>query len=511
MARNAIVAANRPAEGGLANFRIRAERPNSAGSSSKLDRRAAGAALGRLLGHWSRLSLIHRFALMGGVVMLAAMAVIGSWVSQRIEAGVVRSTGAATALYMDSFIAPLSQELHRSDRLSPQAIKALESIFDATPLGERVVAYKIWKEGGQVVHSSNPELVGRQFGETATLSAAWQGEVTAEFNHPNHAEDTALRGTGQPLLEIYSPIRAAWSDEIIAVAEFYEVAEELQDELFAARLNSWIMVAAVMVSTAALLFGIVLSGSRTIGRQRAALEAQVGDLVRLAEQNQNLRQRMQRASSRVTELNERFLRRISAELHDGPAQLLGFASLRLSGAMGGCPAKPSGETGETRVVREALDQAMQQIRSLCRGLALPDLDGMTLAQAVQRAIEGHRTLTGTEVTLRDRTDATLTLPHSQKICVYRFLNEGLSNAFRHAGGKGQMVTLHQEDGWLKVRVSDSGPGFGRPSAHPDGLSGLGLAGLRERIESLGGRFSALDSVHGGAILTMMLPLTAEGG
>jgi hypothetical protein len=75
------------------------------------------------------------------------------------------------------------------------------------------------------------------------------------------------------LLEIYSPIRANRSGEIIAVAEFYEVAVGLEQDLFEARLNSWIMVGAVMMSMAALLFGIVASGSQTIGRQRRALEA----------------------------------------------------------------------------------------------------------------------------------------------------------------------------------------------------------------------------------------------
>jgi signal transduction histidine kinase len=48
----------------------------------------------------------------------------------------------------------------------------------------------------------------------------------------------------------------------------------------------------------------------------------------LAAQNDSLRQRVQCASSRAAELNEQFFRRISVDLHDGPAQLLGFASLR---------------------------------------------------------------------------------------------------------------------------------------------------------------------------------------
>ena len=113
------------------------------------------------------------------------------------------------------------------------------------------------------------------------------------------------------------------------MAEFYEEARDLKSNIFAARLESWLVVGAVTATTAAALFGIVLGGSRTIERQRVALEARVGELAMLAAQNEALRLRVQRASSRATELNEQYLRRISAELHDGPAQLVGFAALRV--------------------------------------------------------------------------------------------------------------------------------------------------------------------------------------
>ena len=66
----------------------------------------------------ARFSLAQRFAMAGSVVILGGALAIGSWVSNRIAAGVVSNTATATALYMESFIAPLSQELQRSDHLS---------------------------------------------------------------------------------------------------------------------------------------------------------------------------------------------------------------------------------------------------------------------------------------------------------------------------------------------------------------------------------------------------------
>jgi signal transduction histidine kinase len=433
------------------------------------------------------------------------MSVIGGWVSHRIEAGVVRNSAVATALYVESFITPLSQELGRSDSLSPEAAGALHDIFTNTPLGERVVSFKIWKQGGRVAHASNPRMIGRVFEPTASLRAAWSGQVMAEFDDLGDEEDAGERAIGLPLLEIYSPIRASQSGEIIAVAEFYEIATGLEQDLFEARLNSWIMVGAVMGSMAALLFGIVASGSRTIGRQRRALEAQVSDLAGLAAQNDSLRQRIQRASSRAAELNEHFLRRISAELHDGPAQLLGFALLRLGSLTD--PRAGTDRGAEIGAVRDALDKAMLEIRDMCRGLALPDIDGMPLGGVVQRAIKGHRDLTGTEVALDNTARPVMPLDHSQQICVYRFVQEGLTNAFRHGGAMSQTVALRSTEWALEVTVSDRGPGFGPTAERPSGHTGLGLAGLRGRVESLGGKFSAMNGRHGGAVLKMTLPLS----
>ena len=228
--------------------------------------------------------------------------------------------------------------------------------------GDALVSFKLWREGGRIVYASNPELTGQVFPPTDELRAAWSGHVVANFDALGDDEDASERATGIPLLEIYSPIREVWSGNVIGVAEFYEEAHDLKSNIFAARLESWLVVGAVTATTAAALFGIVLGGSRTIERQRVALEARVGELATLATQNEALRLRVQRASSRATELNEQYLRRISAELHDGPAQLAGLcgAARRKHRRRGG--SGPPGGGGPTdpqlsvrRAARSALD------------------------------------------------------------------------------------------------------------------------------------------------------------
>ena len=77
-------------------------------------------------GRFARLPLTGQFLLAGGVVMLAALVVTGYWVTRRIEAAVVTNTASATALYVDSFIAPLGVELASRQGLSDATRRALE-------------------------------------------------------------------------------------------------------------------------------------------------------------------------------------------------------------------------------------------------------------------------------------------------------------------------------------------------------------------------------------------------
>jgi signal transduction histidine kinase len=454
----------------------------------------------RLHRFWQRLSLAQRFALTGGIVMLLGMAATGSWVASRIEDGVTRNTANATALYVESVIAPLSQELMRPEGLSSSAERALNEVLSNTPLGRRLVSFKLWRDGGRIVYATNPDLTGRTFAPTAELRAAWSGHVVANFDGLGDDEDAPERATGIPLLEIYSPIREVWSGDVIGVAEFYEEARDLKANILAARLESWLVVGAVTSATAAALFGIVLGGSRTIERQQQALETRIGELATLAAQNQALRLRVQRASSRASELNERSLRRLSAELHDGPAQLLGFAALRVESIAHEADAHRRAE--EVERIRRSLADALRDLRALCRGLALPEIDGLSLAEVLDHAITAHRQRTEATVALELEGDlAPSALPRPLRICVYRFVQEGLNNAWRHAGPAPVRVSATVRAGTLSLAVEDQGQGFACGNSRPEGL---GLSGLRDRVESLGGEFAIESPAGGGARIAMTI-------
>lgn len=443
---------------------------------------------------FSNLSLARRFAIAGGAVLLLATLLVGLWVSARIKEVVVRNTANATALYMESFIAPLTQELATQEFLSGETHLRISHLLTETALGQRVATFKIWLPNGLVADATDETIVGQSFPITDNLRMALEGHVRADFDDVGDEEDAGEKALGLPLLEIYSPIREVGTGRIIAVAEFYEIATQLRSDLWRALLTSWAAVAAVMAVIGGGLFLIVLQGSRTIDRQ-------FEELREMSEGNLALRLRVQGAAARFAAVNEAGLRRIGADLHDGPAQLMAFASLRLDALR---------RLLTTDAAREDLDQitralrdAIRDMRAISRGLSLPDIDRKPMAGLIRNLAETHGARTGSVVTLQTED---VDLPVAVKICLYRVVQEGLTNGWRHGGGLEQEVRLERHGTRVRVAVLDRGPGIGagRSESSEDGL---GLSGLTDRVESLGGHLTLANRTDGpGAVLEAVIDL-----
>jgi len=448
---------------------------------------------------WTARSLALQFLLAGGIVSLGAIFLVGLLVTSQIEEGVTRNSAATTALYVDSVIAPLLPDMQRNRVLGDGVTRALDETLGQGALGNRLASFRLWGPDGTVLYARDKSLVGRRFEAGEDLEAAWAGGIVANFDRDGAIENAASSAGGQPLLQIFNPVLQPWSGEVVAVSEFHEIATEFQSNLRSAVVRSWLAVALATLGFFLALSTIVLRGSRTIGEQSRALEERVGELSEALAQNRALRLRVERASQRATAFNEQFLRRIGADLHDGPAQLLAFAALRLDSAA--VADSPPGERREREIgsIKSSLDEAMREIRHICNGLVLPHIEAAALPDILKLAAGAHEQRTGSPVELSQSGDAA-PLSAPAKICIYRFVQEALNNGYRHGGGAKQRVRQTSRDGRVVIEVSDGGPGFDPARMRPEGL---GLAGLRQRVESLGGRFD-LESSAAGTTVTMSL-------
>jgi signal transduction histidine kinase len=450
--------------------------------------------------HWS---LADQYLLASLVVVLVGVLITSIWLGARIESGVLDRTAGITALYVDSVVNPNLQGLASDDAsLAPTDTAALDRLVsESGGLGQGVVLFKIWSLDGRVLYSPDSALVGQSFPIDSGLQRAAQGEVVADMSNLDEPENVRERERFSRLVQVYAPVREENDGTVVAVNEFYLLPNALDAEIRGAQLSSWALVAGIGVVTYVLLAGIVKRGSDTIERQQRELQ-------RRLDQNVRLHQRVLQAAGRTTTLNEQALRRISADLHDGPGQALALALLRLDSLRAPNPDATAADQRQAdfATVRDAVRDALAEVRAISAGLRLPELEPLSVPAVVSRAIDDHQRRSGVAVS-RHLENVPDQAPLSIKIALLRTLQEALSNATRHGQGKNVAVDLRSEADTLSLTVADRGPGFDPRLA--EGSGGLGLAGMHERAELLGGKFH-VDSAPGrGTTLRVFWPLATR--
>ncbi len=470
-------------------------RPLDAGEMLNLSPAPRSTGMIAASGPWS---LSRQFALVGSMIMVVAMIFAGFVTTRLVARAALENTASSTALLLASFLGPLAQELATEPVLSQQKAAQLDELLAAENLKSRYPHLEIWKEGGRIAYSTSPGLTGLQFTPPVGLVAALEGDVSANYADLD-AHEHALRAFHTSFLEIYVPIREHLSGKVIAVAEIHEAREALDDELSQLRTKTWLVIAAATSLIMLSLFWIVYRGSKTIELQQRELRLRMTEIAKVSEHVKVLKDRAQRASIRVAEMTETLLRRIGADLHDGPAQLVALAALKVEHARRAATAAT--REIELQGLDATLADALRELRTVSKGLMLPEIEHLNLTQVLEKVVRIHEQRTGTEVTL-DCPDIAQPFPHAVKLCAYRFVQEGLNNAFRHAGGTDQVVTAQFENAILTLAVEDGGgPRLGEREISDNGM---GLIGLSERVESLGGIFKVEHTHEGGTRIEMTL-------
>ena len=460
---------------------------------------------------FSRLSLVHRFLLIGFLILLGGMALIGTWVGRQIEAGVIGGTGVVTNMYLDGAISPHVQSLGGSEHLDDADRVALDRLLSGTHLGEHIVALKIWGRNGRIIYdSANPSEIGSVYTMERPLASAFAGEVRSRVVEKAELENLFKDDRWSRLIETYTPLRSERDRSVLAVAGFFNTADGLEQSVRAAQLRSWGVHGAITLAILVLLATLVRKANDTITATQRELNEKVAQLTALLAQNEHLHDRVNRAAARTMALNEQFLRNIATDLHDGPGQGLALASMRieaLSDACGNCEhsvGRASSVSEEFRTVHLALQSALSDLRAILRGLQLPEIEQLSLVETLQRAVDDHRRKTGVTVPLTF-SNAPETAPLPVRITLFRVLQESLANGFRHGGGRNQRVAVSGAGAEVCVEVADDGPGFDPNALKADGH--FGLDWMRERVELLGGNFEVRSARGQGAVVRASLPLT----
>jgi PAS domain S-box-containing protein len=248
------------------------------------------------------------------------------------------------------------------------------------------------------------------------------------------------------------------------------------------------------------------------GAEQAEIVRRVADPLAIAIQNARLfdevragREQLQVLSQRLIEAQETERRRVSRELHDEAGQSLTALkiSLELMQADLGAESEKSRQSLQEAVT--LADETMERIRSLAQGLRPPELDVVGLNPTLEDYC--HDFAERTRLSIDYAGMELPALPDAVTICFYRVLQEALTNVAKHAHANHAWVTLRCDADTLSLSVADDGQGFDVSTevsvSHQP--RGMGLLGMRERLELLGGRLEIKSQPGQGTRLIACAP------
>ena len=217
---------------------------------------------------------------------------------------------------------------------------------------------------------------------------------------------------------------------------------------------------------------------------------------------------LRRLSHQLVQAQEEERKVISRELHDEIGQMLTGLKMELANLEALRHAPGDEFTKHLTETKALTEQTMRSVRELAMGLRPSMLDDLGLEPALRWQSQEFSRHSGIPVTIE--TDGNLgNLPESVRTCIYRVIQESLTNCARHAEASNVRITIHGSRDRINLTVQDDGKGFDTRSI---GGSGLGLIGMEERIKILGGRLTiSSQEVDGykGTLLSVELPTGQE--
>ncbi len=216
---------------------------------------------------------------------------------------------------------------------------------------------------------------------------------------------------------------------------------------------------------------------------------------------------------RLLQVQEAERRRVARELHDGPAQMLAAAALGAEVCQQLAQAGGSPDTAlreQLLELKQAIRWTLQELRRIIFNLRPLALEAGGLVPALQRLAEQASGPEGPKVAVSIR-GVPRRLSEPLEVAAFRFVQEALQNAVRHARARQVQIWVEFSAQQLQLMVADDGVGFDLAAVEAEYAAGghLGLASMRERMAFLGGEVRLESAPGQGTRVTARLPLGSE--
>jgi signal transduction histidine kinase len=204
-------------------------------------------------------------------------------------------------------------------------------------------------------------------------------------------------------------------------------------------------------------------------------------------------------SARLVDAQEEERRSISRELHDEVGQTMGALLMDLGQLSRLIPTEDNLLQEQITRIKSAAETALKSIRDLALLLRPPMLEDLGLVPALEWQAREISRRGDMEVDVHSA-KVSEQLADDAKVCVYRLVQEALTNAARHSGAKRAKVSIVQSEGTIRVQIADDGISFS-----PQRARGMGILGMEERVKRLGGSLTIESAPGKGTTVRAEIP------
>lgn len=228
---------------------------------------------------------------------------------------------------------------------------------------------------------------------------------------------------------------------------------------------------------------------------------------RLLEQSHQMQEQLRHLSREVLRAQEEERKRISRELHDVIAQTLTGINVRLATLKKEANLNSADLEKSIARTQKLIQHSVDIVHQFARELRPTVLDDLGLIPALHTFMKNFREQTGVLVSLSAFAGVEQ-VNGDKRTVLYRVAQEALTNVARHAQASQVDVKIQKTGGAICMKIKDDGKGFEEQRVlHDKKRKRLGLLGMRERLEMVGGTFTVTSAPGKGTTVTAQIPLT----
>lgn len=228
-------------------------------------------------------------------------------------------------------------------------------------------------------------------------------------------------------------------------------------------------------------------------------------MLALERQSRMAESELRRLTGQIRTAQEQERKYLSRELHDQVGQMLTGLRMELAGIERSQADSRNDVSSRIATAKVTVEQILRMVRNIAMLLRPSMLDDLGLSPAIAWLLKEVARSSGIETQSEIESEVD-TLPDAHRTCVYRLVQEGLTNVAKHSGARRVSVSLRSAGGWVIGAIVDDGRGFetGLRMGH-----GLGLLGMEERVREIGGSVHIESSPGAGTRVEFRLPCSSH--